>query len=291
MTPTERDPTRFGSKALILLALTMIAFAGNSLIARLALRDDLIDPVGYTSLRLLSGALMLAAILLLRDQSRQMLKLNLTGSVSLFVYAIAFSIAYIALDAGLGALVMFGVVQLTMFAMAIFKGQSPAPTEWIGMLLAFAGLVWLLAPGSTDLPLPMVAMMTIAGVGWAVYTLDGRRAGDPVINIAQTFLAASILILPFLIFWPNQNWSIEGALLAITSGAITSGLGYVMWYSVLPLLTRTRAAVVQLLVPPLTLLLSVSFMGEELTMRLLLASAVIIFGIGLAVTTPKNRAR
>ncbi len=275
--------------AIVLLPLALLAFAGNSLLARAALRDGLIDPVGFTGLRLFAGAVTLAGILLLRGGVTRLLQFRPGSSVSLFVYAIAFSVAYIYLDAGFGALVLFGVVQLTMFIAALRKGQSPTSREWIGMVLAFCGLVWLLSPGSLEAPAAMAGVMAIAGVSWAAYTLIGRGAEDATVNTAQAFVGASLMVAPVLAFWPHKEWSAHGVALAALSGSLTSGLGYVVWYAVLPALSRTAAAVVQLAVPPVTLLLSALFLGEDLTFRLAAASVIIIFGIGLSVTARKEQ--
>ncbi|MCA8947971.1 MAG: DMT family transporter [Planctomycetes bacterium] len=276
--------------------LALLAFAANSLLCRVALAPPAIDPWSFAGLRLGSGALVLA--LLVRQRAR-------VGSSSpgraavwrragwLLLYALPFSLAYVALDAGTGALLLFGSVQLTMLGLGILRGERPRPIEWLAIAGAAAGVVYLVLPGVTA-PDPLgAALMVAAGVGWGLYSLAGRHAGEPVAATAAAFSRAALVALPCaaIAFGLSRSAiTARGALLALLSGAVTSGLGYVVWYAALRSLTATRAALVQLAVPPLAVLGGVLFLGERLTTRLLIASVVILSSIALGVLARRVRA-
>lgn len=273
-------------RVLALTALALCAFAANSLLCRWALAGPSIDAASFTSVRLLTGALSLWLLLgwLGGERPPPRPGRHWLPAAMLFVYAIAFSLAYLSLSTGTGALILFGGVQLTMLLAGWRSGERPTPRQGLGLLLAFAGLGWLVAPGVAA-PSPLgAALMAIAGVAWGVYSLLGRDAVNPALTTARNFaralpfaLAASLLSLPQFAI------SIEGLLLASASGALASGLGYIVWYAALPSLSATRAASVQLAVPVLTAAAGVALLDEPLTLRLLAAGGIILGGIALAV--------
>ena len=271
-------------QTILLTTLAMIAFASNSLLNRLALGRQAIDPTSYTAIRLTSGALML--FLLARLQRRN----GPAGSrgswfsaAFLFLYAITFSFAYLSLSAGTGALILFGSVQLTMLVVAILGGEHPQPLEWIGLLLALGGLVYLVFPGLTAPPLVGSVLMTTAGIAWGFYTLRGRGSQNPLADTAVNFMYAVplILVLWVFTFW-NIHISVNGIILATFSGALASGVGYVIWYSALRGLTTNRAAIIQLSVPVIAAWGGVIFLSENISLRLWLAGMLILGGIGLS---------
>jgi drug/metabolite transporter (DMT)-like permease len=255
----------------------MVAFAANSLLNRLALGSAAIDAASYTTVRLASGALMLAIIGMLSRKKGWISRRGTWLSAGfLFLYAIAFSFAYLSLSTGTGALILFGSVQLTMILAALLGGERPLVLEWTGLLLALGGLVYLVFPG-LQAPSPLgSALMAAAGISWGLYSLRGRGSSDPLGDTASNFMRA----VPFVIL---ISLSASGLLLASVSGAITSGLGYVIWYAALRGLTTARAATVQLSVPVLAAWSGVLFLSEEISLRLLLAGVLILGGIGLAV--------
>ena len=277
-----------------LTAVAMAAFAANSVLARLALADGAMDAAGFTGLRLVSGALVLAGILALRGGWRPRAGLggSLWGAAALLVYALGFSLAYLRLGAGTGALVLFAAVQIGMLGWGVGRGDRPGALEWAGFGIAVAFLGLLLAPGVTA-PDPLGAgMMAVAGLAWAAYSLIGRGSGAPLIDTAGNFLrcvpVALLLILPGLV---AQSGSPAGWALAVASGALASGLGYAVWYSVLPALSRTNAAFVQLTVPAIAAIGGVLFIAEPLTPRLAISAAGILGGVAIALWAADLRTR
>jgi drug/metabolite transporter (DMT)-like permease len=265
--------------------LAMVAFAANSLLNRLALGSTAIDAASYTTVRLVSGALMLGTIGILSREEGWIGKRGTWLSAGfLFFYAIAFSFAYLSLSTGTGALILFGSVQLTMILAALFSGERPHVLEWTGLILALGGLVYLVSPG-LQAPSPLGSMlMAIAGISWGFYSLRGRGSSDPLGDTASNFIRAVPLVLvASLLNVQNFHLSTNGLLFASISGAITSGLGYVIWYAALRGLTTTRAATVQLSVPVLAAWSGIIFLSEQVSFRLLLAGVLILGGIGLAV--------
>jgi drug/metabolite transporter (DMT)-like permease len=266
-------------------ALALVAFAANSLLCREALRSGAIDPVSFTTVRLGAGALVLS--LLVRARHRTADREAALGSVpalALLVYALGFSVAYAHLPAATGALLLFGAVQLTMVGMGVASGERPEARGWVGLLLAVAGLGLLLAPGLDAPPPVAAASMAAAGVAWGVYSLSGRRSRDPLGAAASSFRHAFPLAAgASLIMLPSARVSGEGLLLAAASGALASGLGYAVWYAVLPHLRATSAAAVQLLVPILAAAGGTILLEEPLTSRLIVASALTLAGIGLVL--------
>lgn len=279
----------------LLTALTMLAFAANSILNRMALAGGDIDALGFAIIRVLSGAGMLVVLVLIQRRGLPMFQPGrLAGALSLCLYLLGFSIAYVQLDAGLGALILFGCVQITMFAGAILGGESVPPARWIGAGLAMAGLGWLVWPaGEVTVPLMGTVFMALAGMGWGIYSLAGRKAGDPLAATAANFLWAAPVCLIIPIFLPVQMEPVDvttrGILLACLSGAVTSGLGYALWYSLLPQLKATVAGLVQLSAPVIAILGGVALLGEGLSLRLVLAAAIVLGGIAFGLLVPQRR--
>ena len=274
-------------QTILLTTLAMIAFASNSLLNRLALGQNTIDATSYTTIRLVSGAVMLfiLASLQRKDNSR-ILRGSWTSAAFLFLYAITFSFAYLSLSTGTGALILFGSVQITMIIVALRSGERPSPLEWAGLFLALGGLVYLVFPGLTA-PSPLgSALMTIAGIAWGFYTLRGRGSQNPLGDTAGNFVYSVPMILVILLF-SIKNISItpNGILYASLSGALASGVGYAIWYAALRGLTTTRAATVQLSVPVIAAWSGVVFLGENVSIRLFVAGISILGGIALALSS------
>lgn len=279
--------------ALTLLAL--VAFAANSILCRLALKQDLIDPVAFTQVRLLSGAIMLAAILAWHQRGTPRLDVALKSwrsPAALFAYAICFSLAYVAMGAGVGALILFACVQITMIGIAMVRGLRPGALEWMGIALAFAGLVWLVAPGISAPPWQSAALMGLAGIAWGIYTTLGKGEMDAVAATARNFILAVPFALALFVF--GSNWSgasTNGLLLAATSGAITSALGYVVWYAALKGLGTMQASIIQVASPVLVAFGGILFLGEAFSLRLAIATAAILGGIVLTIWAANLRGK
>lgn len=275
----------------LLTALTMTAFAANSIVNRAALAGGEIDAASFAAIRLASGAAAITALALIRKSPAQLfVRRRMPGALGLAVYMICFSFAYLSLDAGPGALLLFGVVQVTMFAGAWIRGEAPAPASLAGAVIALSGLGWLLWPsGTAALPASGAALMVFAAIGWAVYSLAGRSASSPLGETASNFVLALPFALLALAFVP-LNITATGAGLAILSGAVTSGLGYALWYTVLPRLRTSTAAVAQLSVPIIAAAGSILLLGEGMTMRLAGPGLLVIGGILLAIrAAPRPR--
>ena len=279
-------------RTLVLTALAMVAFAANSVLCRLALREGAIDAASFTAVRLVSGAVALGLILLLRDRSVKAMATqgNQGAALALFVYAAGFSLAYVELATGTGALLLFGAVQATMIGIGLYRGERLAPLQWLGLMLALAGLVALMLPGATAPPLAAAALMLVAGAAWGVYSLRGKGAADATAVTAGNFLRALIWLLPLALFaWPAQWPQGAGLVYAVLSGALASGAGYAIWYLALRGLVSSTAATVQLSVPVLAALAGVLWLDEAFTLRLLLASAAILGGIALVIRRGASR--
>ncbi len=272
------------ARLFLLTTLTMVAFAANSLLNRAALVDSQTGPAAFAALRLFSGAVTLGMLVALRHGWPRLTGPGrLIGAGSLSLYMLGFSFAYVALDAGVGALILFGMVQLTMFGGAVILGERPHMARWIGSALALLGLTWLVWPTSTEaLSLFAVFLMAGAGLGWGVYSLAGRGAKDPLSETAANFICATPVALAIWVVLPD-GLTFQGAMLAILSGAVTSGLGYALWYSVLPKLDASVAALAQLTVPVVAVAGGVLLLSEPLTLRLSLASAVILGGVAFGI--------
>ncbi|SFR38127.1 EamA-like transporter family protein [Pseudidiomarina maritima] len=273
-------------KTTMLFLVALLAFAGNSIIARYALLDNSIDPASFIWLRIVSGALALWLLVAIVDRSSsakalQTRKGNWWGALTLSIYAIAFSFAYVVLETGFGALVLFAAVQLSMFGINLVQGASVRVREWLGSAIAFAGLAYLVAP-SLQLPESWlsVVLMIIAGTAWGFYSIHGRGSATPLIDTTYNFNRAIVVVTVALMwFLPDLHVTSKGVGLALLSGAVTSGLGYAVWYLVLPRLHVSTAAIGQLSVPLIATVGGIIVADETITSRLLIAALLIIGGI------------
>lgn len=282
----------------LLTALTMTAFAANSVLNRAAVGGRHIGAVDFALVRLLAGAAMLGALVAVRRvRTGRALwpggRGRVVGAASLLVYLFGFSLAYGALDAGAGALILFGMVQITMFAGAVLAREPVPGRRWAGAGVAFLGLVYLLAPGSGAAESPLhAALMAAAGVGWGVYSLAARGTRDPTGASAWNFILAVPVAALMVAVMPAQADTAapqaRGVALALVSGAVTSGLGYALWYRILPALGAARGGVAQLTVPLIAVAGGMAFLGEALTLRFLIASVLILGGVALAFGRPRQ---
>lgn len=275
-----------------LVVVVMVAFAANSVLNRAAVGAGLIEPVAFGVIRLWAGAVMLAGLcVVLRGGLRLGGAGRVGGMVGLLAYIFGFSYAYVALPSGLGALILFGMVQVTMFGGSLLAGDRPHLLRWVGAGMAFAGLIWLVQSPGVPLMGPKgqigpALFMVIAGVGWGIYSLAGRKAEDALASTAANFVIAAPLAL--LVMGGDPGAMTRGGVaLAVVSGAVTSGLGYALWYAVLPRLEASVAAVAQLTVPLIAALGGVLFLGEALTLKFVTASVVILGGVALSVLGPR----
>ena len=269
------------NKTIFFTCIALIAFAGNSVLCRLALGDSAIDAASFTTVRLLSGILVLGLIMLFsKSNSTSVSKGSWSGAVALFLYAVTFSYAYISLATGVGALILFGTVQITMILASLFTGNKLHYSEWLGVIIAFAGFVYLVIPDLDTPSLQGFILMSLAGIAWAGYTLIGRGSDNPLSDTSYNFLRTLPLIVVLsAITFQDINLSNRGIILAALSGGITSGLGYTAWYVALGGLKAIQAAVVQLFVPVIAAIGGVLFANELISMRLILSSAMILGGI------------
>ncbi|MBK7934994.1 MAG: DMT family transporter [Acidobacteria bacterium] len=297
-------------KVFFYTAFALVAFAFNSILCRLALRGEEADAAGFTAVRLASGAVALVVIGYLVTKGG-----NLSGSEGvssfgedarsgneedtlptgrvsaswlsafyLFAYAVCFSFAYLGLTAGTGALVLFGSVQMTMVAAAIVKGERPTPLEWIGLSIAVCGLIYLVLPGLASPPLTSSMLMAAAGMAWGAYSIRGKGSADPLRDTAGNFARSLLFVVPLvLLYIPALQLTLRGWLFAVLSGAVTSGVGYAVWYAALKFHTSTRAAVMQLSVPVVAAVFGIILLGETATATLGVAAALILGGIGLTI--------
>lgn len=267
----------------VLTALAILAFAGNSLLTRPALAGGEIGPATFMGLRLASGAVMLALLCIGRPAALLPRRADLPGVLALFAYAVAFTFAYVELGAATGALILFALVQLSLAGLAVAAGRPPNARETLGLLVAFAGVAWLLAPGATQPPVAAALLMAAAGVAWGVYTMAGRGATDPLGLTARNFVGAAALGLLVLLLVPETAPSATGIGLALASGMATSALGYAVWYAVLPRLSVSTAGAAQLLVPVVAAVGAALWLGEALSLRLIGAAAVVLGGIAITI--------
>jgi len=275
----------------ILTLITMLCFAGNSVFCRLALRQTAIDAASFTSVRLVSGALVLALLVVGRQRFWRAVAArparlggNWMSASVLFVYASALSFSYADMSTGIGALLLFGAVQVTMILTGLWRGERLNSLQTAGLVIALTGVVAILSPKVDAPPLASALLMLTSGVAWGVYSLRGRGVADPTGDTAGNFVrAAPMALLLSALFLAHQDLNGQGVLYAVLSGAITSGLGYAIWYAVLPQLTRTRAAAVQLSVPVLASLAGALFVNEPITLGLMLTSTAVLGGIALVV--------
>ena len=270
-------------RVMLLTGLAMLPLAANSWLCRAALRDTAIDPASFTSIRLVSGALMLWALVWLTGKGGSA-RGSWPSALALFGYAALFSFAYLSLTAATGALLLFGAVQVTMIGMGLARGERLDGLQVAGVALAFGGLLGLLLPGWSAPPLGGALMMMGAGIAWGIYSVRGKGAADPIAATAGNFLLT--LPLTAILSLVSIRWaSLDGTGVgfAVASGALTSGLGYALWYWVLPMLRAATAATVQLSVPVIVAIGGVLLLNEPITLRLFLASCAVLGGIGLVI--------
>lgn len=271
------------ARIMFLTSLAMVAFAGNSLLCRVALKQTSIDAASFTAIRLISGAIMLWLVVRVRPGTRSGGG-NWWSAFALFAYAAGFSFAYVSLPAATGALLLFGAVQATMISHGIWTGERFLRLQLVGLMLAFSGLVGLLLPGLSAPPLFGSMLMLAAGVAWGIYSLRGKGRGDPTNVTAGNFLRAVPFSLGLSVITFNDTaMDNAGFWYAVASGALASGVGYAIWYTALPALKATSAATVQLSVPVIAALGGIAFLGEPITLRLVLASVAILGGIALVI--------
>lgn len=270
-------------RAAVLTLLAMLAFAGNSVLCRFALKYTATDPASFTAIRIASGAVVLWLVVRLRVGRVKPLG-SWPSALALFVYAAAFSFAYVSLTAATGALLLFGAVQAVMIGHGLWRGERLRASQNAGLLLAIGGLIGLLMPGLSAPPLRGAVLMLAAGSAWGVYTLRGKGGGDPLRVTAGNFQRA-LAFTAVLSFTMLNRMSLDsmGIVYAVASGALASGIGYAIWYSALPGLKVTSAATVQLSVPVIAAVGGVAFLGEPLTLRMVLAAAAVLAGIALVI--------
>lgn len=272
-----------------LTALALLAFAANSLLCRMALKLTPIDAASFTTVRLLSGALVLAAIVRVRGAPRVVVG-NWISAAALFVYAAGFSFAYAGMSAATGALLLFGAVQMTMLGYGLWRGERIGRWQTVGLLFALGGLLILLLPGLAPPPPLRAALMIVAGAAWGVYSLRAKGVSDPTLATAGNFLrAAALASLLSIAALPWANYDATGIAYAVASGALASGLGYVVWYIALQDLTATTAATAQLSVPVIATLGGVMLLAEPVTWHLLAAAIAVIGGMALVIGARKSR--
>jgi drug/metabolite transporter (DMT)-like permease len=266
----------------------MIAFAGNSLLCRMALKHTDIDAASFTTIRLISGAIMLWLVVRMKGGAVSG-KGNQLSALALFAYAAGFSYAYLSLPTATGALLLFGAVQATMIGFGIWSGERFSKIQLLGLLLACGGLVGLLLPGLSAPPLTGSVLMLGAGVAWGIYSLRGKGSGDPTRVTAGNFIrAVPFTVVLSVIMLNGTSVDTAGFWYAVSSGALASGLGYAIWYTALPALKATNAATIQLSVPVIAAVGGVVFLGEAITLRLALASVAILGGIAVVLTEKKQ---
>jgi drug/metabolite transporter (DMT)-like permease len=277
--------SRAANSTLVATAAALTGFAANSLLCRMALGAGAIDAWTFTAVRLGSGAIVLLLLARARTGAQPLLRAgSWPSALALLVYAAAFSLAYLRVNTGIGALVLFASVQATMIGWSLWRGARPSRAEWLGLAIAFGGLVVLARPGDAAPDAVGLLLMAAAGAAWGVYTLRGRNATSPLAATADNFARAAPFALAGLALkLPVASASARGVTLALASGILASGLGYTLWYTALPRLSATRAAILQLLVPILAAIGGIVMLGENPTQRLAIAGAMILGGVGIAV--------
>jgi len=282
-------------QTLLFTCLALFAFAGNSLLTRYALLDGAIDAASFSAIRLFSGAMVLLLLLAIKGRGRLNWRAgSWLNAFYLFLYALTFSYAYLSLDAGIGALILFAAVQVTMVVISILSGKMLSRWEWVGLLVAFSGLSYLLLPSADApaLPLSGFILMLCAGIAWGLYSVAGRGAINPLAETGGNFLRSLPFVLLLLVFtFDSVNSTSMGVLLAFASGGITSGLGYALWYVAVPRLSVTQAAVVQLSVPVIAAFGGIILLDENLSEQLLVSTLLVIGGILLSSLTHKKTAK
>ena len=272
--------------------LTMSAFAANSLLARVAIANQEIGPSYFSLIRLISGSIILIILVFFRFGLYPVINIkpNLQGVIGLSLYMVGFHYAYIFLEAGIGSIILFGGVQVVMFTSSILTKQRPTLFNWIGMIAAMIGIILLFFPFHLNSSQPMngIILMLMAALGWGIYSVSGTKSKNPLTTTMSNFIfTIPIVMISFVIYPENINLTYFGIFLAICSGAVMSGLGYSLWYTILPYLEKTIAALVQLLVPVIALALSISFLDEKLTYLSFLSSILVIFGVFVGIYADK----
>jgi drug/metabolite transporter (DMT)-like permease len=275
-------------KLFLLVLVAMIAFAGNSVLTRLALRATSIDATSFTTIRIISGALVLFLISRAAGTAKSGGG-NIVSALALCAYAVGFSFAYVDLSTGTGALLLFGAVQITMIGSGIWRGERLSWLQVAGVLIAFAGLIGLLLPGISAPSLSGSLLMAIAGIAWGVYSIRGKSVSDPISANARNFLLSVPVVGGFsLVMWQGASLDEAGVIYAIISGGLASGVGYAVWYTVLPFMKTSQAASVQLSVPVFAALGGVAFLGEPISARLALTSVAILGGVALVILSRRG---
>lgn len=265
-----------------LIAITMVAFAANSVLNRAGIVSFGLDPLGFAGVRLAGGAAMLAVLVGLRGPIPAVSRGNVMGAGLLLLYLVPFSLAYLTLPSGAGALILFGVVQITMFSGSCFMGSVPSVRQWGGMSVAMAGLIWLLWPREVSQFDGLgVAFMALSGFGWGLFSLKGRGSSDPLGDIMLSFVLLTPVAIVLMLI--GSGWSIGGVIVGLICGAATSGLGYALWYRVLPQVSATTGAVAQLSVPVIALAAGAVLLNEAVTMQVVAVCAIVLGGIAVAV--------
>jgi drug/metabolite transporter (DMT)-like permease len=279
-------------KIFILTSLALIAFAANSVLCRLALGNNVIDASSFTIIRLLAGAIVLFCIVLFsKGKTSTTSKGNLLSSFMLFLYAITFSFAYLSLDTGTGALILFGAVQITIIIHTLLSGNKLRPLEWLGVITSFLGFIYLISPGVSSPSIIGFVLMTIAGISWGIYTIKGQTSKNPLRDTTYNFIKTlPFITILYIATMTQSNYSTEGILLAIIAGGVTSGIGYTIWYMAIRGLSSIQSAVLQLLVPVIAAFSGVIFISEIITVRLTVSSILILGGV-LIVTLYKHSLR
>lgn len=274
-------------RIVLLTTAALTGFAANSLLTRAALGSHLIDAPSFTLIRLATGAATL--LLLVRARGRAATGSGTwTGALALAGYAVAFTIAYTRIGAAVGALLLFGAVQITMTGTGLVRGERPKRIDWVGVALAIGGLLVLTLPGAAAPDVIGAALMLVAGACWGVYSLLGRTSRDPLATTSGNFVRATLLAAAALAaLLPQASISSRGVMLAVASGSLASGVGYTFWYAALPALASWRAALLQLLVPVLTAILAAAWLGEIISTRLVLAAGLVIAGVALTIHRSK----
>ena len=282
-------------RTVLLTSLAILAFAANGVLARLALAGGGIDPIGFTGVRMTAGAAVLVAATM-RIGQRTAMDVARSGTWfqagALFVYAITASLSYALVNVGIGAIVLFGTVQVTTIVQTIARGERPGALVWLGLVIAFAALVYLVSP-SLAAPDPLgVALAFVSGLGWASYSLSGHSSNSPLLETSGNFLRIAPISIILAVVGLSLHTATPTALLvAILCGAMSTGMGYAIWYAVLPVLTRMQASIVQLTVPAIAAVGAVPIVGEPLTLRFAFAAAVTIGGVGVAIVARHRVAR
>lgn len=280
-------------RTLVVTVLAMTAFAANSILCRLALGSSDVDAAGFTAIRLVSGAATLLAISRLSGRQRtEQSRGDWVSGAALFIYAIMFSFAYLRLGVGTGALILFALVQATMIVWGLVRGERPRPFHWLGFAAAFSGLVYMVSPGLSAPSTAGSLMMGVAGIAWGIYSLRGRGTTDPVVTTTDNFVRSVPMVLVVAaVLYQTIDLSVRGVFLAVASGAIASGVGYVIWYAALRGLSATRAASVQLTVPVIAAAGGLVFLQEAVSLRLAISAALILGGVGLTLVGREKATR